>query len=243
MQLRWGTYAFPVNGCDLTSRTRLVTSDSGRPVRYVTRVDVEGELEGDGQAALSAQEAALRAALLINYVDLAFRSDSGGVTAVSLLNSASLSGVRVVDGPIFAGSDGAEYATLRRFSFTVEAEFVIANAANAVLSFTETLSITGDGGPDTILRIPINVPLLVRQQISPRTPVFATQTGRAVGHTKYPPVPGPLWPRPTLQGKRTQINRENPRQLGLACVEYPVSWSYQYESDVPLVGVPGLPPL
>ncbi|AWM38129.1 hypothetical protein GobsT_37780 [Gemmata obscuriglobus] len=243
MRAAWGNYLFPVNGCEVTSRTRLITSDTGRPIRYVTRVSVAGWLEADGQAALAVAEASLRAALLTNYLDFRFLTDAGAVTPLSLLNSQSISGVRVVDGPNFTGTDGAEYATVRRFEFEVEAEFLIANAANAVLAYQETVSITGDGGPRYVLRVPINARVLVRQKVSERTPVRAVQTGRAVGHVKYPPVPPPLWPRPIYQGDQGNVVRDSPRRLGLGLVEFGVSWSYPFESDGPLVGVPGLPPL
>lgn len=243
MQVTWGTYAFNSNGCDITSRTRLITSESGRPIRYLTRCSVAGWLEADGQAAISTAEAALRAALRINYVDLKFLTDSGAATATSLINSQTYSGVRVVDGPNFEGREGAEYATVRQFTFDVEAEYLIADAANAVLSFTETVSISGDGGPRTILRTPINTPVLVRQIVSQKTPVRATQSGRAVGHTRYPSAALPIWPRPIFLGDQSTVTRENPRQLGLGYVEYPIAWNYAFESDTPLVGAPGRPPL
>jgi hypothetical protein len=243
VQLFWGNYPFAVNGCDLTSRTRVVLSDSGRPVRYVARVAVAGWLEADGQAALSSAEARLRAELATPYRDLRFLTDAGGLAAVSLSNAGSLSGCRVVDGPTFDGRDGAEYATLRRFAFEVEAEYLIANAANAVLSFTETVSITGTGGPVRRLRVPVNATVLVRQQISPRSVVRATQTGQAVGHTRYPAAPAPLWGPPLLLEEQVSVQKGAPKRLGLAFVEFPLSWAYQFESDGPLAGAPGLPPL
>ncbi|HEY1188816.1 MAG TPA: hypothetical protein VGE74_14270 [Gemmata sp.] len=243
MQARLGTYQFPVNGCDVTSRTRVVTSDTGRPVRYVTRVSVSGWLEADGQAALATAEAALRAACLTNYVDFKFLTDAGAVTPLSLINSQSISGVRVVDGPNFTGRDGAEYATYRSFDFEVEAEFLVRDAANAVLSFQESVSILGDGGPRTVLRVPINAGALVRQEVSKRTPVRAVQSGRAVGHTRCPPAPAPLWPRPIFQGDQHSVQRQSPKRVGLGFVEYGITWNYPFESDGPLIGVPGLPPL
>ncbi len=244
MQLRWGSsYSFPINGCDLASRARVVLSESGRPVRYVARVSVGGWLEADGQAALSVAETALRNALAVPYQDLKFLSDDGAVMAVSLLNANSLSGVRVVDGPNFDGRDGAEYATLRQFGFEVEAEYLITSAANAVLSFSESLSITGTGGPVRRLRVPVNATALVRQQISPRSIIRATQSGQAVGHLKYPTAPRPLWAAPILLEDQVQVQKGNPKRIGQGFVEYPLAWSYAFESDTPLVGVPGLPPL
>lgn len=243
MQVRWGSYAFSANGCDLASRTRAVLSETGRPVRYVSRVAVSGWLEADGQAALNTAEVALRNALATPYQDLKFLTDDGAVTAVSLLNSTSLSGVRVVNGPEFAGRDGAEFATIRQFSFEVEAEYLVTSARTAVLSFTETVSVVGTGGPRRILRVPVNAAVLVRQQVSPRSVVRATQQGSAVGHLGYPPAPRPLWPAPILLEDSVQVQKGSPKNLGQTWIEYPISWAYQFESDGPLVGAPGLPPL
>jgi hypothetical protein len=243
MQLLWGSrFSFPENGVAIGSRTRLVTSDAGRPVRYVTRVSCSGWLEGLTQAALSAQEQSLRTALLVPYQDLKFLSDSGAVMAVSLLNSQTLSGVRVVDGPHFSGDTGAEYATLRKFEFEVEAEYQVPGTDNAVVSFTESVTITGDGGPVKRIRVPINTTTLVRQQISPASVVRATQSGTAVGLTKKPTPPLPIWPKFYL-GDQKSIQERGPEPLGRGFVNYAVSWSYQFEADQPLLGSPNLFPV
>jgi hypothetical protein len=243
MRVLWGSYAFAANSCELASRSRVVLSDSGRPVRYVTRVNVSGWLEADGQAALSTLEASLRNALATPYQDLKFLTDDGRVTATSLLNASSLSGVRVVDGPTFDGTSGAEYATLRQFRFEAEAEYLVRSASAAVLSFQESVSVTGDGGPRLRLRVPVNASIIIPQVVTPRSVVRAVQSGQAVGHLGYPAAPPPLWPRPIYQGDQSDVQRQSPRRLGLAFVEYGIAWRYAFESDGPLVGAPNLPPL
>ena len=62
MQLRFGNLSFNVNGCDVRTQVQAVLR-AGRPVRYVRRMFVSGELEGDTQASLSTQESVLRAFL------------------------------------------------------------------------------------------------------------------------------------------------------------------------------------
>jgi hypothetical protein len=243
MQAKWGSrYTFLENGCDIALRTRLVEYD-GRPARYITRVSVAGWLEGDSQSNLSAQEAQLRAALIgADRQDFKFLTDLGGTSAASLLNSESISGVRVVDGPNFPGDTGAEYATVRRFDFEVEAEFVIHGTENRVLAWTESISIIGTGGPVRRIRVPINSPILVRQQISPRSVIRAVQRGQAVAHTRWPTAPRPNWPLYELVDQR-MLDAQSPRRIGRGFVEYPLQWSYSFESDVPFVGFPNLPPL
>lgn len=243
MQAKWGTrYTFLENGVDISSRTRVRLSDAGRPLTYITRLDVGGWLEGDGQAALSLEEDALRQALAVPYLDFKFLTDAGAVSATGLLNSESLTGVRVVDGPHFTGTDGAEYATIRKFDFAVEAEFLIPNTANAVVSFTEQVTIVGDGGPMKRMRVPINATFLVRQQLSLRSIVRATQSGSAVGFSKYPTPPKPLWPA-YLLNDQSQVTRTAPKANGRAFSDYAVQWNYTFESDKPLVGVPNLFPV
>lgn len=243
MQAKWGTiYSFLENGCDVGSRTRLRLSDAGRPLTYVTRVDVSGWLEGDGQAALALEEEALREALLKNYRDFKFLTDAGATTPTSILNSESLSGVRVVDGPNFTGTDGAEYATLRKFDFAIEAEYLVPGAENAVVSFTEQVTIVGTGGPSKRLRVPINATFLVRQQLSLRSVVRATQSGTAVGLTRRPAPPPPLWRKHWLEDQ-SQVSQTSPKLLGRAYTDYGVSWNYQFEADEPLVAVPNLFPI
>lgn len=243
MQAFWGArYSFLENGVDISSRTRLVLSDAGRPLRYVTRVSVGGWLEGASQAALSAAEAELRAALAYQYEDFRFLSDAGAAVAVSLPNATSLSGVRVVDGPNFTGATGAEYATLRQFDFELEAEYVVPGAERAVVSFTESISVTGNGGPVRRIRVPVNSPVLVRQQVSPRSVVRATQTGRAVGHLHRPSAPPPLWPA-YLLNEQVSHQLAGGEPLGRAFVNFGRTWSYAFEADVPLVGVPNLFPV
>jgi len=243
MQLAWGSYLFPVSSATIATATRAVLSDTGRVVRYVVRAQVEGALAGADQAANILLEAALRAALQVQYQDLRLLADTSPVvTATGLINATSLSGVRIVEGPNFANPyGGAEFATIRGFAFAAEAEYLAPDGAGAILSFAESLSITGDGGPTTRWRRPVNGPPVL-QVIYPSSTVTAVQRGRAVGHTAAPPIPFPLWPE-FEQTDRRVIEVDSPKRLGQGLIEYGVSWTYQFEADRPLVGFPGIPPL
>jgi hypothetical protein len=39
-----------------------------------------------------------------------------------------------------------------------------------------------------------------------------------------------------------RIERSSPRRYGRGLKEYPIAWTYQFESVTPLVGLPGIPP-
>jgi hypothetical protein len=242
MQLKWGSYSFDENACSVRSNTRILTApETGRPLRYATRASVEGWLEGDSQSALATAEDALRTALLKPYQDLKFLTDGGVVTPLSLLNSDSITGVRVLDFA-FPSGDGAEYATLRRFTAEVEAEFVIPGAQNAIVSFSEQLAWTGSGGPDVVIRVPINSPVMVEQVVTPATPCYVIQSGQAVGHTVRPNPNRPLWPLNEI-GKQRNLVEGSPRRIGRGLVDFPVSWSYYFQFARPPVGHPAVPPL
>jgi hypothetical protein len=242
MRLQYGPYLFDENACSVRSNTRLVTApETGRPLRYVTRASIDGWLEGDSQTDLAVREAALRTALLRPYQDLRFLTDNGVLTPLSLLNVNSISGVRVVDFS-FPGGDGAEYATLRRFTAEVEAEFLVPGTENAILAFAEQVSYTGTGGPDVILRVPINSTRIVAQQVTPATPVYATQTGQAVGHVVRPRANPPKWGPAFEVGKQRQITAFGPKRIGRGYAEFGVQWAYFFQFPTPPAALHPTPP-
>jgi hypothetical protein len=242
MQLVYGPARFPVNGAEVSSAVRAVLASSGRPVRYVGQIRVKVWLIGNGQAELTALENALNAALLVPYQTISFLQDSGLPTGMTMFNNASLSGVRIVDGPNY-GNDArdGEYVTQRTATFVAEAEFVYPGSQLAMISFTESISYTGTGGPVFRWRPCINAPP-IRQVVYPFSTQKATQSGQAVGHMAYPPVPDPIWPDAEMPDQRSVVYG-SPKRLGQGFIEYPVSWRYSFESIVPLVGLPSLPPL
>jgi hypothetical protein len=242
MQLFWGQYRFPINGASTTSKAEATFSASGRPLRYIIKVGVLAYLDGDGPADLSFQENALRAALAIPYQDLILKLDTGQASSTQLLNATSVSGVRVVSGPDFTNdAKDSEYVTQRTARFEVAAEYLIRGTENALVSFTESVTVTGNGGPDRNWRFPINGPP-IRQVVTPYSLITASQSGTAVGHTTRPVPPPPLWPD-YLVNPRHSHTKSTPEPHGRAWLNWPVKWSYSFESDVPLVAMANLPPM
>lgn len=245
MQLVVGSISFAANSAEVTRAVRTVRAPTMRPLRYVNRVSVRVYLLADGQAALSALETSVSNALaLLDQAggDIVFRQDSGAASGIVLTHADSISGVRIIDGPKFPEGNGAEYVNRRTCEFTAEAEYVIQNAANAVLSWREQIQITGTGGPATRCRPAINAKP-VRQIIYPYSVVRAVQIGQAVGHTVRPTPPGPFAPAFELEDQRT-ITPGSPRRLGNGLIEPSISWVYHFESPgIPLVGIPSNPPL
>lgn len=243
MRLWYGSYGLPLNGASTTSDVRTEFSYSGRPLRYVCSVEALVYIDGDGQSDLTTKENAFRAALSVPYLDLILRQDSGAASSTYLLNAGSMSGVRITDGPHFQNEakDG-EFVCVRTARFTAEATYLYRGTENAVVSFRESVSITGNGGPRRSWRFPVNAPAR-RQVITPYSLVTATQSGEMVGHTRQPPPRLPIWPD-YLVNDRSGTKNDSPRPLGQAVVDFGISWNFVFErGDGPLIGVPGLPPL
>lgn len=243
MLLKYGPFSLGDNSTDLQTSIQASLDDFGRPTSYVHTISAQGVLEADGQAACATAEAALRAALSVPYLDLVLYTDAGLATPTKLINSTSLSGVRVISLDFDNRRGGAEYATLRSWSAVFQAEYLFLpslGAGEVLLSLSETVSVTGTGGPVLRWRPAINGPP-VRQQVSPFSVVRATQSGTATGLLGYPTPALPLWPSAELFDERT-VTRRSPERTGRGLSKFAVTWAYSFEANGPLVGLPVVPP-
>ena len=237
MQLKYGTYSFDANATMVAASIRTTWNKGGQPFSQVRGLSVQGWLTGDGQAALTLAENALRTALAVPFKDLVLYHDDGSQSSLLLLNAGSLTGVRVVQGPDFATTQGPEFATIRTFSFACEAEYPLSGTATLLLDFHETLSFSG-GGPIYAMRRAINGPPQ-RQLVYPQSEYRCTQQGRATGYRAYPVPQGPMFPAALKEAG--SFTRQSPRRMGPhSWQEYPVEWRYEFESVGPLVGVPAV---
>jgi hypothetical protein len=240
MQLFWGRYPLSVNGCEVTNRTEAVLSDFGQPVRYKTAYDVLAYIDGSGQAALSAAELKFRANLAVPYQDFKFYCDDGSLSSMSLASAATMTGLKVTN-ISFEEAQGGEFVNRRTAKFTVEGEYLIISARFAVISFQESLSIVGNGGPRRRWRFPMNA-AAIRQVVSRGSLVRATQSGKMVGHTTRPVRPRPIFPLYVVNEADTS-GFESAKQIGRALIDWPVSWTYTFErGDGPLIGFPNQAP-
>lgn len=240
MQLWWGNTAFPVNAAAVTGTVGYVRSQAGRPLQAVVRAEVTATLFGEGQANLTAQEQVIRSALMTPYRDLILRRDDGGAAGLSLVNNTSLTGCVVVSGPDFFRSDGSEYVTTRQFRFVVEATYAVAGAEAALFSWTQTISVTGNGGPRRTWRLPLNADP-VRQVVTPRTIIRYVQVGQAVGHLLAPTAPPPVFGAAYLVNESVSVSSTPGEPMGRAWRMPAVQWNYVFESDRPLFGTTPLP--
>ena len=234
MQLRFGTYFFPVNGVMVDVRTAPILTMGVRSGRRAT-FRVSGFLEGSSQLELSALSLLLDTALAVPYQDLVLLMDSGAASHTAISSSQSVTGVVVTDGPNYPGGEG-EYATVRRFNFEATAEYFDPSAVNAVTAFRETLEFRG-GGP-LIVALPALVGEPQMQKVYERTPCRVTQKGSATGLLRYPdPIPQPIFPGYENEEARF-IGYTGPDRNAKLFRDYTVSWQYEFISSSPLVGLP-----
>lgn len=238
MQLFWGTYAFPVNAAACTSRTRVTSNQSGRPMRIALDFNVRATLFGNGQQSLSDQEALCRAALSIPYQDLILKQDNGADSSMRLLQRASAGGVKITDGPHFTDAQSPEFVSTRTVEFTGTAEYFLPGSTG-LMSYYESVSVLGNGGPIRRWRNPVNAGL-VRQVVNPRSLIVYTQSGRALGHIAYP-VPRMIFPAAYCVNEAYAVVQETPTPMGNAWVDWPVSWNFIFQADRLLNGGPQLP--
>jgi hypothetical protein len=237
VQLRIGTYFFDQNATEVTSSAELKFNEGGQPYSQLVSLDVAGFLSGTSQADLTQKASALTNVLSTPFQDVVLLQDSGSPSQTGLLNATSLTGVRFY-GPHFDRAQGAEYATLRHFSFRATAEYAAPGSASLLLSWTETLELSG-GGPLRTVLTAVAGPMQ-EQQVYPATPYEARQTGAIVGYQAYPPAPAPIFPAKLRQSGN--FSRTSPRRKGRpgAYEGYAVRYSYEFVSATPLIGLPRL---
>lgn len=237
MILKYGNYSFDAGAVLVRSSMEKRINKGGQPVSEIRRLECEGYLSADGQAALTAAQNSLEAALAVNDQDLTLYLDDAATPSATYLDSSeSISGVKIVKGPDFRNDAGAEYATFRKFSFTAEGEFPFDGTQNYLLEFEETLHFEG-GGPIFRHRLALNG-LPQKQLVYPASIYKATQSGRAVGYLKRPGVPPPIWPKDWINAPGT-FDERSPERRGTGGYEhFAVTWRYEFESAKKLVGIP-----
>jgi len=150
------------------------------------------------------------------------------------LNTGSITGVIVTKGPDFTTTQGPEYATIRSFTFTAEAEYPLASTSNYLLNYNGTLTFWG-GGPIYAHRLAINGPPQ-KQLIYPASVYHCVQQGSAIGYRAYGD-PAAHW-LPSAMKEATIITKKGPTRKGNGYQGFEVTWSYDFESAGPLVALP-----
>ena len=246
MILKYGSYAHASNEAAVSIQRQNTINQGGIVSGYKETWQISGLLMAADQAALLTAISNLKAAYLLQGQDLGLYLDNGTtLTPHALTSRDSSSGVRVVSGPSFTQSRGYELGTFRNYEITLEAEFqsTDGNQQN-LLTWIETVSFQGDGGPEFLLLKTING-RPQKQQIHEATPYMAFQRGSAIGQFQYLPFPPPIWPEAEHRSQR-RIDRKTPKRSGPIgapfYTEFESTWEYVFESERALTGDPTLWP-
>lgn len=234
MYLARGSYIHATNEVTLVIRSE--TQFSARREAYAVKVIwiIQGVLLGSSVAELTARIQLLQDAYNFGGDSIGLYNDDGSPTAHFLDSSSAIGGVRINRPPSFPKGDGTEYVTKREYEIEVEALYPF--TGTALLEFTETVALSGGGGARFVYKQPLTG-LPVKQQVAQFTTYKATQSGSAVGWLGYPPFPSVLFPSSEKIDLRSQT-RGSPSVWNGNAVRYPISWSYQFESNQPLQANP-----
>ncbi len=230
MYLKYGSYQFPVAAVFIARSFATLFSEEQVPFGVAHAWAVNGNLIGNGQADLIAQQAALQVALGVPYRDLVFYADDN-TPAFALPNAGSVSGVQIKNLNLPSEESGV-FATKVPFSFNAEATYPYA-VGSLLLDFSEVLSIAG-GGPKYEFTETVNT-LPIKSLLTPYAVCRVTQSGSSKALGGYE-VPGPLFPGDLLE--EPTINYTSPKRSGQGFWEYAASWSYSFGGAIRLAGFP-----
>jgi len=237
MRLRFGEYLHASQECALVIGKQAVFSPRGNRLMTRETWQIEGVLHAADPAGLTLELARLRQAYARPAAVAGLFLDDGQTPTDHVVNAAeTLGGVRVTRLE-FPHGTGGEYSTFRHYRITLEADFP--EAEPLLWEHVETVTFQGTGGPRHIFLETLDGPPQ-RQVIAPQTTYRAIQQGRVVGGTGYPSLPSPLWPGAELAPRRV-VAWGTPRQTGTQWSHFPLEWRYEFESTLPLVGLPVLP--
>jgi len=148
----------------------------------------------------------------------------GGVLAHQLRNDAScISGVKVVSKNFPSGSP-EQLATTRTFGVTLQAKYDVSE--DNIVSWTESLSVTGTGGPVKTVVNTIFGPF--QFYYAPASAVYVRQSGSSVGFNSYPAAPAPIGNQDAEFLDRHNITQTSGTQQGTGIRYFRTSWSYQF---------------
>ena len=237
MQLYYGSHAHTVGTVEIAiSKQRLRTAaEHVWAVRH--RWDITILVVGTGAADIDTKVRTLESAWSVDGRDVLLKLPDGTNSTHTLESSDCVGGTRVVMRS-FPRGRGAEGVTHRTVRVAVEGDVAIAvgSLLSQLAAFNE--SIVTSGGGRRIGHLTVRRGRPHAQTLARHTPFRAVQSGSAVGIYAYPGIPSPIWP--SAQVANPQIRRGTPRRRQGSYVDYPVTWSYQFESAYPLSGSPNI---
>jgi hypothetical protein len=243
MRARYNGFTFPEGRWSISKTISSNENAAKQEITVIHRVDIDGRLQGTSPSQIEAQYNLLNAAYSVNGFDFTVFLPTGGLSnRLSLSARDAIGGVRVVQKPSIGQLENGQYVTYLPVKISLEAEYGSDNAPiNALVSFQENLRFDG-GGPISAWYRPIKgrpTKGMVRQADTYR----AVQSGSAVGFSDYPQLgtisgaPPPIFGINMLN-KNPDVNLGTPELRGRVYINWPIEWTYEFESSSPLFGTP-----
>lgn len=238
--LKYGSYTHATGSVGLTATWQTIVDESQRTYARKVSINLLGMLtsqqttEALAIADIKSKMDAVWAAYAVNDRDLVLYSPSGTATHHNYPTATALGGVRVTQPPSFTDPKGVELVTKASWTASLEAIYEVSGGP-VTKSFEETVQFEGGGFKVGHLETKLGLP--VKQLLRQNTIYRAVQRGSAVGYKTYPVRPNPIWPNCVVV-PNPQITYGHPKRINNQYREYPISWSWTFESDSPMMGVP-----
>lgn len=235
VKVRYGSFYHDVAEAAVSITAENVRNEAEQHYETRYRWVIKARALADNATDLQTKVDAIVAAYSQDGQDLAITLPDGTTdSSRTLLSSQTVGGVRVIQPPHFPDlSGGPAMITGLDVVVVLEGDVPVSGGA-AWLSFNEQITFTG-GGPrfgyiETLTGTP------QAQTWRQQTIYRATQSGRIVGYMAYPVPPAPIWP--TQQVMAGTATPGNPRRRRGVYTDFPLSYSYSFESASPLIGQP-----
>lgn len=246
MRARYNGYTLPEGRWNISKQISTTFNEAKQALSSIHTISIDGRLQGTNAAAIEAQYTLITAAYASNGFDFVVFLPTGAISErLSLLTRDAIGGVRVTQNPSVESLENAQYTTYLPIRIMLEAEYPAAGVSSLLVSFRESVAFEGGGPVLDWYRPIVGVPTrgIVRQIDTYR----AVQSGEAVGYSDYPRLgtpagaPPPIWGIQNLN-RNPQITQGSPERRGGTYLNFPLQWSYEFESASPLFGSPNLWP-
>lgn len=250
MYIKRGDYTHSNNEATFSVRKEAEYADNNVLIGSSWKIKVRGKMDGADAQALSTSMLSMEAAYAQTSGDFTVLDNSSATVPLFYVQgSKAIGGIRMTNFN-YQLAEAAELSTYVRYEIDLEADFggvgIIGGVnapQNTILTWSETISMRGNGGPRVVYRENRNGPPQ-KQIVSQRTPVFALQRGEAVGLYNWPTPSQPKWPQ-YLSGPDSDVQQTSAQSVGGSGYqqqkrEYRVTWSYSFLMPGPQQASPSL---
>lgn len=236
MYLKYGNYTHSDGEAQISFLIIPKFNEGGQVYEQTHRWMIQGLLFGSSATDLDTKWNNLQTAYSVPGLTIGLYHANGSESCRLMRSQDCVGGVRITEGPSSQFEPGM-HTTFLPYQITVEGDYPDPDIS--LVSFTESLEMEG-GGPAFVHLEPL-LGKPVKQQTKTDTAFRAIQEGKAVGYSRYPTVPPPIFGAANLI-RAPKIKPESPQRSGPIgdpyYTQFPITWQYIFESAAPLRGIP-----